>query len=116
MTLAFSLPFLKPQLDYGRMLGAAYAEKINPLTRQALGYNALLNNTTGGSNTAVGYGAGPSTEPADGNTDAVSARLNSDGGYTASADMASGAGMASATPTPRGGRSGWQSPCWKQRR
>jgi len=45
LTLAFSLPFLKPQLDYARMLGAAYAERINPLTRQVLGYNALTPQT-----------------------------------------------------------------------
>jgi hypothetical protein len=47
LTLAFSLPFLKPQLDYARMLGDAYAEKINPLTRQVLGYNALTPQTLG---------------------------------------------------------------------
>lgn len=47
LTLAFSPPFLKPQLDYARMLGAAYAEKINPLTRQVLGYNALTPQSLG---------------------------------------------------------------------
>jgi len=47
LTLAFSLPFVKPQLDYARMLGAAYAERISPLTRQVLGYNALTPQTLG---------------------------------------------------------------------
>jgi ectoine hydroxylase-related dioxygenase (phytanoyl-CoA dioxygenase family) len=40
LTLAFSVPFVKPQLDYARMLGPAYAERIAPLTRQILGYDA----------------------------------------------------------------------------
>jgi hypothetical protein len=40
LTLAFSLPFVKPQLDYARMLGPAYAAQIAPLTRQILGYDA----------------------------------------------------------------------------
>lgn len=41
LTVAFSLPFLKPQLDYARMLGADYAGRLSPLTRQVLGYNAM---------------------------------------------------------------------------
>lgn len=41
LTLGFSLPFLKPQLDYARMLGPAYATRVSPLTRQILGYNAM---------------------------------------------------------------------------
>jgi hypothetical protein len=31
---------VKPQLDYARMLGPAYAQRIAPLTRQILGYDA----------------------------------------------------------------------------
>lgn len=41
LTLAYSPPFLKPQLDYARMLGPEYARNLGPLTRQILGYNAL---------------------------------------------------------------------------
>jgi ribosomal protein S18 acetylase RimI-like enzyme len=41
LTVAFSLPFLKPQLDYARMLGTDYAGQLSPLTRQVLGYNAM---------------------------------------------------------------------------
>jgi hypothetical protein len=41
MTLGFSPPFVKPQLDYARMLGPAYAAEITPQTRQLLGYNAM---------------------------------------------------------------------------
>jgi hypothetical protein len=41
LTLGFSLPFVKPQLDYARMLGPAYASAASPLTRQILGYNSM---------------------------------------------------------------------------
>jgi hypothetical protein len=40
LTLAFSPPFVKPQLDYARMLGPTHAARIAPLTRQILGYDA----------------------------------------------------------------------------
>jgi hypothetical protein len=41
LTLSFSPPFIKPQLDYARMLGPDYAERIKPPTRQLLGYNSM---------------------------------------------------------------------------
>jgi hypothetical protein len=41
LTVGFSLPFIKPQMDYPRMLGPDYVAKANPLTRQILGYNSM---------------------------------------------------------------------------
>jgi hypothetical protein len=41
LTLSFSPPFVKPQLDYARMLGPSYAAAVKPQTRQLLGYDAM---------------------------------------------------------------------------
>jgi hypothetical protein len=45
LTLAYSPPYLKPQLDYARMLGPEYACNLSDVTRQILGYNALTPQT-----------------------------------------------------------------------
>jgi phytanoyl-CoA dioxygenase PhyH len=42
LTLAFTLPFVKPQLDYPRALGYDRAESLSPVLRQLLGYNARV--------------------------------------------------------------------------
>ncbi|WP_445005243.1 phytanoyl-CoA dioxygenase family protein [Halomonas mongoliensis] len=42
LTLSFGRPFLKPQLDYARMLGEEYGQGLQPLTRQVLGYNCRV--------------------------------------------------------------------------
>ncbi|MCC5881579.1 MAG: phytanoyl-CoA dioxygenase family protein [Halomonas sp.] len=42
LTLSFGRPFLKPQLDYARMLGEEYGKGLSPLTRQVLGYNCRV--------------------------------------------------------------------------
>ncbi len=45
LTLTFSRPFFKQQLDYPRLLGQAYGEQITPQLRQLLGYNARTPST-----------------------------------------------------------------------
>lgn len=47
LTLTFSRPFMKPQLDYPRFLGAAYAADLSPAVRQVLGYDARVPATIG---------------------------------------------------------------------
>ena len=41
LTVGFSLPFVKPQLDYARMLGPDHPLAASALTRQVLGYNSM---------------------------------------------------------------------------
>jgi len=40
MTLSFSRPFIKPQMDYARLLGAERGARLSDRMRQLLGYNA----------------------------------------------------------------------------
>lgn len=42
LTSGFTRPFIKPQLDYARMLGEEYGRRLSPLTRQLLGYNSRV--------------------------------------------------------------------------
>ena len=42
LTIAFTKPFIKPQLDYPRALGYERAEALSPVLRQVLGYNARV--------------------------------------------------------------------------
>jgi hypothetical protein len=42
LTLAFTRPFIKQQLDYPRALGYDRAESFSPVLRQVLGYNARV--------------------------------------------------------------------------
>jgi len=42
LTLAFTRPFIKQQLDYPRMLGYERGESYSPALRQLLGYNARV--------------------------------------------------------------------------
>ncbi|EPC04179.1 hypothetical protein L861_02380 [Litchfieldella anticariensis FP35 = DSM 16096] len=42
LTLSFGRPFIKPQLDYARMLGEEYGKGLSELTRQVLGYNCRV--------------------------------------------------------------------------
>ncbi|MDI5934147.1 phytanoyl-CoA dioxygenase family protein [Halomonas kalidii] len=42
LTLSFGRPFIKPQLDYARMLGEEYGRGLSALTRQVLGYNCRV--------------------------------------------------------------------------
>ncbi len=42
LTLTFTRPFFKPQLDYPRFLGDAYAAALPPQVRQVLGYDARV--------------------------------------------------------------------------
>jgi hypothetical protein len=42
LTLAFTRPFIKPQLDYPRALGYERGESFSPALRQLLGYNARV--------------------------------------------------------------------------
>jgi ectoine hydroxylase-related dioxygenase (phytanoyl-CoA dioxygenase family) len=42
LTIAFTRPFMKPQLDYPRALGYAAADAMSPALRQVLGYNARV--------------------------------------------------------------------------
>ncbi len=42
LTLAFTKPFVKPQLDYPRALGYDRAASLPPVLRQVLGYNARV--------------------------------------------------------------------------
>ena len=42
LTIAFTKPFIKPQLDYPRALGYERAAALTPALRQVLGYNARV--------------------------------------------------------------------------
>jgi len=42
LTLAFTRPFVKPQLDYPRALGYERVDALSPTLRQLLGYNARV--------------------------------------------------------------------------
>lgn len=42
LTLAFTRPFMKPQLDYPRAIGYERAQSLSPVLRQVLGYNARV--------------------------------------------------------------------------
>lgn len=42
LTLSFNPPFLKPQMDYARMLGESYFAGVTERTRQILGYNSRV--------------------------------------------------------------------------
>ncbi|MDP9080758.1 MAG: phytanoyl-CoA dioxygenase family protein [Bacteroidota bacterium] len=42
LTMAFTRPFFKPQLDYPRSLGYEFGETLNEDLRQVLGYNARI--------------------------------------------------------------------------
>ncbi|EDM38345.1 Phytanoyl-CoA dioxygenase [Pedobacter sp. BAL39] len=42
LTMAFTRPFLKQQLDYPRFLGYEYGEELSGVLRQVLGYNARI--------------------------------------------------------------------------
>lgn len=42
LTMAFTRPFFKPQLDYPRSLGYSFGEELNEDLRQVLGYNARV--------------------------------------------------------------------------
>ena len=42
LTMAFTRPFFKPQLDYPRSLGYDFGEGLNEYLRQVLGYNARI--------------------------------------------------------------------------
>jgi hypothetical protein len=40
--MSFGPGFIKPQLDYARMLGEEYGAGLSELSRQILGYNARV--------------------------------------------------------------------------
>jgi hypothetical protein len=42
LTLRFSRPFYKPQMDYARMLGAEYGSRLDDDLRQLLGYTSMV--------------------------------------------------------------------------
>ncbi len=42
LTSGFTRPFIKPQVDYARMLGEEHGRTLSPLTRQLLGYNSRV--------------------------------------------------------------------------
>lgn len=42
LTLSYGLPFIKPQLDYARLIGEARAECFSSLSRQVLGFNSRV--------------------------------------------------------------------------
>ncbi len=42
LTVGYGRPFIKPAMDYARMLGPDYGDRLQPLTRQVLGYNARV--------------------------------------------------------------------------
>jgi ectoine hydroxylase-related dioxygenase (phytanoyl-CoA dioxygenase family) len=42
LTASFGPAFIKPQMDYARMLGDEYGQGISELSRQVLGYNSLV--------------------------------------------------------------------------
>ena len=45
LTLSLSRPFLKPQMDYARLLGPTAGARLSPKLRQLLGYNARVATT-----------------------------------------------------------------------
>jgi Phytanoyl-CoA dioxygenase (PhyH) len=42
LTLSFGPAFIKPQMDYARLLGKDYGKQLSDLSRQILGYNARV--------------------------------------------------------------------------
>ncbi|MBB3229594.1 hypothetical protein FHR97_000409 [Halomonas stenophila] len=42
LTVGYGRAFVKPAMDYARMLGEAYGRSLSPLSRQVLGYNARV--------------------------------------------------------------------------
>ncbi|GAB3738687.1 hypothetical protein GCM10028794_21680 [Silanimonas algicola] len=42
LTLSYGPAFIKPQLDYARLLGRDHGARLGALTRQVLGYNAMV--------------------------------------------------------------------------
>jgi ectoine hydroxylase-related dioxygenase (phytanoyl-CoA dioxygenase family) len=42
LTLSFGPAFIKPQMDYARLLGESYGSNLNELSRQVLGYNSRV--------------------------------------------------------------------------
>jgi ectoine hydroxylase-related dioxygenase (phytanoyl-CoA dioxygenase family) len=42
LTLGFTRPFIKQQMDYPRFLGYGFGESLNPNLRQVIGYNARV--------------------------------------------------------------------------
>ncbi len=45
LTLTFTSPFFKQQLDYPRLMGYAQIDKFSPFLRQVIGYNARVPST-----------------------------------------------------------------------
>lgn len=42
LTVGYGRAYVKPMMDYARMLGEEYGKKLSPLTRQVLGYNSRV--------------------------------------------------------------------------
>jgi ectoine hydroxylase-related dioxygenase (phytanoyl-CoA dioxygenase family) len=42
LTLSYGPAFIKPQMDYARLLGESYGSDLSELTRQVLGYNSRV--------------------------------------------------------------------------
>ncbi|RCV91000.1 phytanoyl-CoA dioxygenase family protein [Billgrantia montanilacus] len=42
LTVGYGRAFVKPAMDYARMLGEVYGDSLSPLTRQVLGYNSRV--------------------------------------------------------------------------
>lgn len=42
LTVGYGRAFVKPAMDYARMLGEEYGKTLSPLTRQVLGYNSRV--------------------------------------------------------------------------
>ncbi|WP_458526261.1 phytanoyl-CoA dioxygenase family protein [Onishia taeanensis] len=42
LTSGFTRPFIKPQVDYARMLGEHYGKELSEMTRQLYGYNSRV--------------------------------------------------------------------------
>ncbi|WP_416137142.1 phytanoyl-CoA dioxygenase family protein [Halomonas sp. HK25] len=42
LTVGYGRAFVKPAMDYARMLGEDYGRRLSPLTRQVLGYNSRV--------------------------------------------------------------------------
>lgn len=42
LTLSFGRAYVKPQMDYARLLGEDYGQNLSELTRQVLGYNSRV--------------------------------------------------------------------------
>lgn len=42
LTLSFGPAFIKPQMDYARLLGETRGKKLSPLSRQVLGFNSRV--------------------------------------------------------------------------